>query len=73
MAKLDNWEYLPNEGGGTSTQNQVHEAFLHPDLEIFLPSKCTINLDNPFLIKRENTIRLLAEEGDNIWGDNVRE
>ena len=30
-------------------------------------------LDNPFLVKHENAIRLLANEGDNIWGDNVRE
>ena len=73
MAKLDNEEYLLKKDGGTIPQNQVHEAFLYPDFERFLQSKCTINLDNSLLIRHENAIRLLAEEGYNIWGENVRE
>ena len=73
VAKLDNEEYLLKKDGGTIPQNQVHEAFLYPDFERFLQSKCTINLDNSLLIRHENAIRLLAEEGYNIWGENVRE
>ena len=73
VEKLDNEKCLPNKYGGTSPWNQVNEAFLYPDYEIFLRSKCTINIYNPFLIKHENAIRLLEEEGDNIWAYNVRE
>ena len=73
VGKLDNEEYLPNEDGGTSPRNQVHESFLYPDFESFLCYQCNINLDNPFLIKNENAIRLLEKEGDNILGENVRE
>ena len=39
VAKLDKKEYLRNEDGGTSPQNQVHEALLYPDFEIFLSYK----------------------------------
>ena len=73
MEKLDNEEYSPNKDGGTSTQNQVHVEFLYPDFEILIHSNYTINLDNKFLIKHKNSIHILAEEGDNIWGENVRE
>ena len=66
-------KYLPNEDGGTSPRNQVHKEFLYTKLEIFLRSKCTINIYNPFLINHDNAIRILTEEGDNIWGENVRE
>ena len=73
VEKLDNEKYLPNEYGGTSPRNQVYEAFLYPDLEKCLSSMCSINIDNPFLIKHENKIHLLAEERYNIWGENVKE
>ena len=60
VEKLDNGKYLSNKDGGTSPRNQVHEAFLYPDFEISLRSKCTINLDYPLLIKHYNETRLLA-------------
>ena len=60
VAKLYNEEYLPNEYGGTSPWNQVHEAFLYPDFKILLHSKCSINIDNTFLIKHDNSIIILA-------------
>ena len=44
VVKLDNEEYLPNEDGGTSPLNQVHEAFLYPNFEIFLRYKCILIL-----------------------------
>ena len=72
VEKLDNEEYLPNEDGGTNPQNQVHEAFLYPDFERFFCYKCNIHLYNPFLIKHENSIHILAKLGDNIWGENFR-
>ena len=71
--KVDNEEYLPNKDGVKIPRNQVHGEFLYPDFEIFLHSKYTINLDNPFLIKQDNEIHILAEEGDNIWGENISE
>ena len=67
VAKLDNEGYLPNKYGGICPQNQVHDEFLYPDFEIFLRSKCTLNLDNPFLINHDNVIHLFTEEGYNIW------
>ena len=72
VQKLYKIQYLPNEYGGTSPRDQVHEALLYPNFEIFLRYKCTINLDNPFPIRHENAIRLLEEEGDNIWVEDVR-
>ena len=73
VAKLDNEEYLPNKDGGTSPKNQVHEELLYPNFVSFLFYQCNINPNNPFLVKHENEIRLLEKEGDNIWGENVRE
>ena len=73
VAKLNNEEYLPNKDGGTSPQNQVHEEFLYPNFESFLCYQCNINPNNPFLVKHETSIHLLAKEGDTIWGENVRE
>ena len=73
VEKLDNQEYLPNKDDGTSPKSLVHEAFLCPDFEKFLWYQCNINVNNPFLVKHENTIRLLEKEGDNIWGENFRE
>ena len=73
VEKLDNEEYLPNKDGGTSPKNQVHEELLYPNFVSFLCYQCNINPNNPFLVKHENEIRLLEKEGDNIWGENVRE
>ena len=33
----------------------------------------TIDTTNPFLRKHENAIRTVAEDGKNVWDDNVRD
>ena len=73
LEKLDNKQYSPNKDGGISQQNQLHEELLYPKFERFLCYQCNININNPFLINHDNAIHILTKEGDNIWGDNVRE
>ena len=74
ISKIDGSEFLPYVAGGTTTSpsNTIHDEFQYSAFASFLKSHCTIDINIPFIVKHENEIRLLAENENSIWDENIR-
>jgi len=74
ISKIDGSEFLPYVAGGTTTSpsNTIHDEFQYSAFASFLKSHCSIDIDIPFIVKHKNAIRLLTENENSIWDENIR-